>query len=66
MANASRGPGGDEGATLAPDGRPMEGQPQWRKDFPIDLPDDEYVSRREFSKFLTVVFITGHKYTQGQ
>jgi nitrite reductase/ring-hydroxylating ferredoxin subunit len=37
-----------------PDGRPAHEQPQWRKDFPIDWPKDEYVSRRDFSKFLTL------------
>lgn len=40
--------------TAAPDGRPMEDQPQWRRDFPIDWPQDEYVSRRELVKFMTL------------
>ena len=30
----------------APDGRPSEKQPAWRRAFPIDLPQDEYRSRR--------------------
>lgn len=36
--------------------------PQWRQDFPIDLPQDEYVSRRDFTKFLMLVsaaFVAG-------
>jgi Rieske Fe-S protein len=40
--------------TLAPDGRPQEVQPQWRKDFPVDWPQDQYVARREFSKFMVL------------
>jgi Rieske Fe-S protein len=46
----------DEGeeVTRPPDGRPMAAQPAWRKDFPIDWPEDDYVSRRDFSKFLTL------------
>lgn len=40
--------------TAAPDGRPMEEQPRWRQDFPIDWPQDEYVSRRELVKFMTL------------
>ena len=35
-----------EQVTTAPDGRPMEGQPAWRTDFPIDWPQDAYVERR--------------------
>jgi Rieske Fe-S protein len=43
-----------EEVTRAPDGRPMEVQPAWRRDFPIDWPLDGYVSRRDFAKFLTL------------
>ncbi len=49
--------------TIAPDGRPMEDQPQWRRDFPIDWPQDHYVARRDFSKFLVLTsfaFLVGH------
>lgn len=45
-----------------PDGRPLEEQPRWRNDFPIDLPRDQYVSRRDLAKFLALVsgaFATG-------
>jgi Rieske Fe-S protein len=40
--------------TIPPDGRPPATQPQWRKDFPIDWPQDQYVARREFSKFMVL------------
>lgn len=30
----------------------MKAQPKWREDFPIHWEDDEYVTRREFTKFL--------------
>ncbi|MCC7415555.1 MAG: Rieske (2Fe-2S) protein [Acidobacteria bacterium] len=43
-----------EQITLAPDGRPMEEQPDWRQDFPIDWPQDHYVERRDFMKFLVL------------
>ena len=36
--------------------------PQWRQDFPIEIPRDEYVSRRDFTKFLMLVsgaFVAG-------
>jgi Rieske Fe-S protein len=41
-----------EQITRPPDGRPMHCQAQWRKDFPIDWPQDHYVARRDFAKFL--------------
>jgi Rieske Fe-S protein len=43
-----------EQITRPPDGRPLHHQPQWRKDFPIDWPQDHYVARRDFSKFMVV------------
>src|SRR5262245_6035095 len=43
-----------EEVTLAPDGRPMADQPAWRTDFPIDWPQDHYVERRDFVKFLVL------------
>jgi Rieske Fe-S protein len=33
----------------------MDEQPQWRKDFPIETGQDEYVSRRDFTKYLVLV-----------
>src|SRR4051812_44993519 len=52
-----------EDVTRPPDGLPLEAQPQWRKDFPIDLPHDEYVARRDFAKFLV---LTSASFAAGQ
>ena len=41
-----------EQITRPPDGTSLHSQPQWRKDFPIDWPQDHYVARRDFAKFL--------------
>lgn len=38
----------------APDGRPSEEQPAWRRDFPVDWPEDHYVARRDFTKFMVL------------
>lgn len=38
-----------------PDGRPRDQQPKWRQDFPVDTAEDEYVARRDFVKFLTLI-----------
>ena len=51
-----------DSVTVPPDGRPEEEQPMWRQDFPIDIPKDEYVSRREFTKFMALIsfsFVAG-------
>lgn len=48
--------------SIAPDGAPLAKQPQWRKDFPIDWPVDQFVARRDFAKFLVLTsgaFVTG-------
>ena len=48
--------------TLPPDGRPPSEQPAWRKDFPVDWPQDQYVARRDFSKFMVLTsfaFVVG-------
>jgi len=37
-----------------PDGKPTADQPKWRQDFPIDTAQDEYISRRDFAKFLVL------------
>jgi len=47
-----------EEVTLAPDGRPMAEQPAWRRDFPIDWPQDQYVERRDFMKFMVLVSLS--------
>jgi nitrite reductase/ring-hydroxylating ferredoxin subunit len=49
--------------TRAPDHRPMDQQPEWRQDFPIDRPEDRYVERREFMKFMV---LTSLAFTAGQ
>jgi Rieske Fe-S protein len=41
-----------EALTIPPDGRPEADQPRWRQDFPIDVPQDEYIARRDFTKFM--------------
>jgi Rieske Fe-S protein len=51
-----------EQVTIAPDWRPMEAQPTWRTDFPIDWPQDHYVERRDFMKFMvltSLAFVVG-------
>ena len=52
-----------EQVTTAPDGRAMEEQPAWRTDFPIDWPQDHYVERRDFMKFMV---LTSLAFTVGQ
>jgi nitrite reductase/ring-hydroxylating ferredoxin subunit len=49
--------------SVAPDGRPAEQQPAWRQDFPIDWPQDHYVERRDFMKFMV---LTSLAFTVGQ
>jgi nitrite reductase/ring-hydroxylating ferredoxin subunit len=51
-----------EQVTVPPDGRPWHYQPTWRKDFPVDWPQDHYVARRDFTKFLgltSLAFVVG-------
>ena len=51
-----------EQVTIAPDWRPMDEQPAWRTDFPIDWPQDHYVERRDFMKFMvltSLAFVVG-------
>jgi Rieske Fe-S protein len=49
--------------TQAPDGKPAEQQPAWRRDFPVDWPQDHYVARRDFTKFMV---LTSLAFTVGQ
>lgn len=49
--------------TIAPDFAPAEAQPAWRQDFPIDWPQDLYVERRDFLKFMV---LTSAAFTAGQ
>jgi Rieske Fe-S protein len=37
-----------------PDGKLADEQPAWRDDFPIDWPEDHYVARRDYTKFLVL------------
>ncbi len=46
-----------------PDGRPLPEQPRWRQDFPTDIPDDDVLARREFTKFLV---LTSGAFAAGQ
>ena len=41
-------------STVAPNGLPIVEQPSWRRDFPIDWPQDHYVARRDFTRFLVL------------
>jgi len=52
-----------EQITIAPDYGPPESQPAWRQDFPIDWPQDIYVERRDFLKFMV---LTSAAFTVGQ
>jgi len=52
-----------EQITIAPDFAPAEAQPAWRQDFPIDWPQDLYVERRDFMKFMV---LTSAAFTVGQ
>lgn len=52
-----------EQLTIPPDGKLAEDQPKWRQDFPIDWPQDHYVSRRDFTKFMV---LTSLAFTAGQ
>src|SRR3954462_1872854 len=45
-----------------PDGQPLSAQPRWCQDFPTDVPDDDALARREFTKFLVLTsgaFVAG-------
>ncbi|HEU4891362.1 MAG TPA: Rieske 2Fe-2S domain-containing protein [Vicinamibacterales bacterium] len=43
-----------EQITIAPDFAPADAQPAWRQDFPVDWPQDQYVERRDFMKFMVL------------
>jgi nitrite reductase/ring-hydroxylating ferredoxin subunit len=51
-----------ERQSTPPDGGDGAAQPAWRRDFPIDWPQDHYVARRDFTKFLgltSLAFVVG-------
>jgi Rieske Fe-S protein len=52
-----------EQITIAPNFTAPDEQPAWRQDFPIDWPQDLYVERRDFMKFLV---LTSAAFTTGQ
>ena len=52
-----------EQITIAPDFAPASAQPAWRQDFPVDWPQDLYVERRDFLKFM---MLTSAAFTVGQ
>jgi Rieske Fe-S protein len=52
-----------EQITIPPDFGPPDAQPAWRQDFPIDWPQDLYVERRDFMKFMV---LTSAAFTAGQ
>jgi Rieske Fe-S protein len=54
-----------EQLSVPPNGGTHAEQPRWRQDFPIDWPADEYLTRREFTKFLILTsgaFVAGHAF----
>ncbi len=55
-------PEGDR-MSVPPDGSIERPQPRWRRDFPIDWPQDEYIARRDFTRFMV---LTSLAFTVGQ
>lgn len=58
-----------EDVTVSPDDRPMRDQPRWRQDFAIDVPEDNFVARRDFAKFLVLIsgaFVAGQGWIAAQ
>ena len=54
--------GNPDQLTRYPNGKPEAEQAAWRRDFPIDWPQDHYVARRDFTKFLVLTsfaFVVG-------
>lgn len=69
IPSAYNAPRDIERSTVAPDGRSLADQPRWRQDFPIDWPQDEYVSRRDLVKFMvltSLAFATGQFWILGK
>jgi Rieske Fe-S protein len=47
---------------IAPDNQTSEQQARWRQEFPIDSPQDDYRSRRDFTKLMVITsfaFVVG-------
>ncbi len=45
---------GIDNTSAAPDGRPLDEQPEWRQEYPVDWPAAGAVTRREFTRLLLV------------
>ncbi len=55
--------------SVPPDRRPEAEQPRWRRDFPIDWAEDEYVSRRDLVKYIVLTscaFVAGQAWIVGK
>jgi Rieske Fe-S protein len=55
--------------TVPPAAEPDSEQPRWRTDFSIDWPQDQYVARRDFAKFLVLTsgaFVAGQGWIAAQ
>jgi Rieske Fe-S protein len=53
----------------APDFRDELDPPEWRNDFPIDWPKDEFAARRDFTKFMVLTscaFVVGQGFIAAQ
>jgi Rieske Fe-S protein len=51
-----------EDITVGPDHKPLHEQPRWRRDFATDWPEDNFIARRDFAKFLVLTsgaFVAG-------
>lgn len=58
-----------EDVSVGPDHKPMHEQPRWRRDFATDLPEDSFVARRDFAKFLVLTsgaFVAGQAWIAAQ
>lgn len=47
----------------------MADQPRWRRDFPVDWPEDQFVARRDFAKFMVLTsfaFVVGQLWIAAQ
>ena len=56
MSDSSLPGGASVGArSIPPDRAPAEDQPRWRRDFPIDWEEADYVSRRDLVRYMVLV-----------
>lgn len=52
-----------EDRASTPDGRPLDDQPRWRRDFPVDWAQDDFVGRRHLLQFMV---LTSAAFAAGQ